>query len=420
MCVWEGVGSFLRCSLFNKLMFLFFLIPSLVFESFEDWKLNYGKKYNTVEEEKVARESFFINDNTIHEHNSKKGSTFLLGHNSFSDLSLQKFRERYLSPLPPMKGGGSWKRGEVHPLPKSVDWVKRGAVTEIKDQGQCGSCWAFSAVASVEGAFAIEYGSLLSLSEEQVVECVTQDSGCGGGWMDDAFSYMEEHPLCTETDFPYSSGGGSCNSSCPPRVEIHSFVDIPPNNETEMQIAVSMHPISIALEADSSSFQLYESGVFDSSSCGTSLDHGVAIVGYGEDKGGKRYWKAKNSWGKSWGEEGFFRIAMGKNMCGLSLKPSYPSHPVEIKEKIARYGDPQYGCYMDEYTTSVSSNGKVCSSQCDVGQKCPPSPLFPSVCVFGKCFLSCMGECPSGSMCIPLVGQEGVCAYNKTVTPLPY
>jgi len=220
-----------------------------------------------------------------------------------------------------------------------MDWTAKGVVAQVKNQGQCGSCWAFSTIGALGSAYAIKTGKLIEFSEQELVSCDTQDSACNGGLMDTAFNWLENFAtagLCTEGDYPYSSGTtasrGEClKSTCAP-VEgsvPSSYVDIQPN-EAALLAAVANHgPISVAIEADQTAFQFYHSGVM-TGQCGTHLDHGVVLVGYGMDsESGIKFWKIKNSWGAGWGESGYIRILRGKRWpiggeCGISSAASYP------------------------------------------------------------------------------------------------
>jgi C1A family cysteine protease len=198
---------------------------------------------------------------------------------------------------------------------ESLDWVEKGAVTPVKDQQQCGSCWAFSTVGAIEGAYFINYIYLTQFSEQNLVSCDNAahggtDNGCNGGLMDNAFTWIEKNGLCTEEDYPYTSGGGksgTCKKTCKPVVTVTGFTDVA--GESGMIPALNKGPVSIGIEADKSAFQLYKGGVLDNAACGKQLDHGVLAVGYGTDDGSaKDYYKVKNSWGGSWGEEGYIRM----------------------------------------------------------------------------------------------------------------
>merc|ERR1712070_1340603 len=262
--------------------------------------------------------------------------------------------------------------------------VSKGAVTPVKNQQQCGSCWAFSTTGSMEGAYQIASGKLESLSEEDLVQCDHNgDQGCSGGLMDNAFTWVSENGICSESSYPYTSGSGrtgTCQKGCSPVVTITGHTDVPAMDEDALKAAVSKHPVSVAIEADKSAFQLYRSGVLDSSSCGTNLDHGVLVVGYGT-LDGKDYWKVKNSWGGSWGLDGYVLMAEGKNMCGIAQQPSYPTGasglgpvtptpaPVPTPAPPAaasHYADPfKSACESDEVNITIQDvSGAVCSPAC--------------------------------------------------------
>merc|ERR1719486_1188061 len=193
----------------------------------------------------------------------------------------------------------------------SVDWTTKNAVTPVKNQGQCGSCWAFSTTGSVEGANAIKTGKLESFSEQELVDCAGSfgNQGCNGGLMDNGFKYIKSKGDALESKYPYTGKTGSCSQAktTPAAVHVTGYTDVPQKNEAQLMAAVAKQPVSVAIEADLSGFQFYKSGVF-SGTCGTKLDHGVLAVGYGTD-GGKAFWKVKNSWGTSWGQQGYIMLA---------------------------------------------------------------------------------------------------------------
>ena len=215
-------------------------------------------------------------------------------------------------------------------VPASVDWRSSGAVTPVKNQGSCGSCWAFSATGAIEGINKIKTGTLVSLSEQQLVDCSSSygNNACNGGLMDNAFKYVKANKLESESDYPYTGKKGTCAYvSSKGKVQLSGLTDVTANSPSQLQAAVAQQPVSVAIEADKSVFQSYSGGIITSTACGTSLDHGVLLIGYGTE-GSQAFWLLKNSWGTTWGEKGYFRVARstasGPGICGLQEEPSYP------------------------------------------------------------------------------------------------
>jgi len=210
--------------------------------------------------------------------------------------------------------------------PSEIDWTTQGAVTAVKDQGSCGSCWAFSATGSLEGQWEMAGGTLTPLSEQQMVDCSKDNAGCQGGLMQYAFDWAKGTSLASMTSYPYKARDGSCQQTYDeaiPKGGVTGYKEI--KDEADLQNAVgTVGPVSVAIEASGMTFQLYSGGVL-TGTCGTDLDHGVLAVGYGT-LGGKDYWKVKNSWGKSWGTNGYVLIQRGTNKCGIADGP--PSYPI--------------------------------------------------------------------------------------------
>merc|ERR1711887_400526 len=236
----------------------------------------------------------------------------------------------------PVSGEIFYSGVSLESLPAEVDWRKNGSVTPVKNQGHCGSCWAFSATGSLEGAHAIKTGKLVSLSEQNLVDCAAKEGnhGCLGGLMDLAFKYIKANGgIDTEASYDYTAKTGkkclynATNSGA----NLTSWVDIPHKSEIDLQKAVgTVGPISVAIDASKPTFHFYKKGVYHDHKCSsTRLDHGVLAVGYGtatqENGRNNDFWLVKNSWGEKWGMDGYIQMVRNeKNACGIATQASYP------------------------------------------------------------------------------------------------
>ncbi|KAJ5076056.1 cathepsin l [Anaeramoeba ignava] len=291
---------------------------------FSHFKNKFNKKYN-VEEEAMRFKIFQSNLKKIQEHNAGDHS-YQMGINQFTDLTNKEYQQKYLSPIKML----------VEPMPQEniqifggqFNWVDKGAVTPIKDQGDCGSCWCFSTTGMIEGCTVAYGGSLISLSEQEIVDCDDGEKyGCGGGWPYQAMQWVTEvGGLCSEQDYPYVGVNQKCqNSSCQPVSTLDSHTQF--TSETDMLNKLeTVGPISIAIDAAGNGFEYYTSGVYtgDDGCSQTLLNHAILIVGYNTDNK-PPYWIVKNSFGTWWGQQGYIWMEYGKNICGLATQAWYGS-----------------------------------------------------------------------------------------------
>ncbi|KAF6154628.1 hypothetical protein GIB67_035421 [Kingdonia uniflora] len=305
-------------------------------ELHEQWMTRYGKVYATLGDKERRFNIFKANTEFINSFNKMGKRPYTLSINEFADQTNEEFvasRNGYKSRSCLRTSSTSFKYENVTAVPSSLDWRKKGAVTPIKNQGQCGSCWAFSAVGATEGITQLTTGKLISLSEQELVDCDTSgvDQGCSGGEMEDAFQFIQHNKgLTTDTHYPYTAVDGTCDAkkASLPAAKITGYEVVPVNSEKALLKAVANQPIAVSIDAGGSAFQFYSSGVFNGE-CGTDLDHGVTAVGYGTSSDGTKYWLVKNSWGTSWGEEGYIRMERGiaakEGICGIAMDSSYPT-----------------------------------------------------------------------------------------------
>ena len=289
-------------------------------KQFEKFIKKYNKKYDSVQEY-LARYQIFKNN--LEEISKPTNDLYETGINQFADMTKNEFRRRYLNLNISIKNTLKFNKVNYVPngnAPESWDWTEQGAVTAVKNQGSCGSCWAFCTVANLEGLYYIKYGELLRFSEQQLVDCDTLDEGCNGGLMEYSFEWIKQNGgLCLEDDYPYKGTEASCKTSVNNVVKVTDWTLLDSTDEEVIkEYLYETGPLAIALNADT--VQYYSSGILSSSDSACDpegMNHGVTLVGYGVENGTK-YWKVKNSWGSSWGEKGYFRILRGKGTCGIN------------------------------------------------------------------------------------------------------
>nr|AAI08032.1 Cathepsin L, 1 b [Danio rerio] len=309
-------------------------------DHWNSWKSQHGKSYH--EDVEVGRRMIWEeNLRKIEQHNfeySYGNHTFKMGMNQFGDMTNEEFRQAmngYTHDPNQTSQGPLFMEPSFFAAPQQVDWRQRGYVTPVKDQKQCGSCWSFSSTGALEGQLFRKTGKLISMSEQNLVDCSRPqgNQGCNGGLMDLAFQYVKENKgLDSEQSYPYLARDDlPCRYD--PRfnvAKITGFVDIPSGNELALMNAVAaVGPVSVAIDASHQSLQFYQSGIYYERACSSSrLDHAVLVVGYGyqgADVAGNRYWIVKNSWSDKWGDKGYIYMAKDKNNhCGVATKASYP------------------------------------------------------------------------------------------------
>ncbi|XP_075139257.1 cathepsin S-like [Leptodactylus fuscus] len=300
------------------------------------WKATHSKKYRHTSEDLSRRLIWENNYNFVAQHNLEHGQglhSYTVGINHLADLASAEARKQLSGLIVPpgavRKKFFSNTNARNTTLPPSVDWRDKGAVTEVKDQGACGSCWAFSAVGALEGQLKIKTGTLVSLSPQNLVDCSSKygSAGCNGGFMTQAFQYViANNGIDSDTSYPYHGTTGQCGynpsnraATCAQYSLIHSG-----HEDILKQLVATIGPISVAIDAGHQSFYLYQSGIYNDPACTQTVNHAVLVVGYGTHNG-QDYWIVKNSWGVNWGESGYVRMARNQgNMCSIATYQCYP------------------------------------------------------------------------------------------------
>lgn len=282
-----------------KFMFLNYLVSALT-------NIEYIEKHNSFNSSYKLEENKFINRNYENEY-FKTNNNYIVNNNLSNqiDYKLDVYKD-------------------------SIDWREKNKVSSVKNQLDCGGCWAFSAVGAVESAWAIKNNQLYNLSEQELIDCSTRNKGCEGGSMDLAFSYIKNNGLCSNISYPYLAKDNICNkNNCKSLINISDYKIVTPNNEKALMRALNHQPVSVAIQANKRTFQFYKSGIYSDPNCGFDLDHGVLLVGYGYDKlNDMDYWIVKNSWGEDWGDNGYIKIMRNiddsRGLCGIAMNPSVP------------------------------------------------------------------------------------------------
>ncbi|XP_078592162.1 pro-cathepsin H-like [Branchiostoma floridae x Branchiostoma japonicum] len=323
---------------FSAILDLSTSVPVASRDDFHLWVKENGKTYQDEKEFERRFEIFLQSAEEVAAHNAG-GHSYELELNKFADMTFEEFRDAYLMTTPQNCSATGEKKARVQsragPVPGKKDWRdKPGVVSGVKDQGHCGSCWTFSATGCLESVTAIAFGAPMNLSEQQLVSCAQgfNNHGCEGGLPSQAWEYVKwAQGIESEKDYPYTAKDGKCMFNTNKTIAyVRDVVNITQGDEDEILKAVgTLNPVSIAYEVVAG-FKLYKKGVYSSKLCRRDqehVNHAVLVVGYGEDESGVPYWIVKNSWGPSWGMDGYFLIERNQNMCGLAECAAYPLPP---------------------------------------------------------------------------------------------
>jgi C1A family cysteine protease len=296
--------------------------------SFNSWAAFHKKVYSASDRD-YRNSVFDANVERIYLHNMYSNSGWTMAVNKFADMTANEWRSVYTRPYN-LTGPKESTALPSIALPESVDWSSQGAVTPVKNQGKC-AAWAFSATGALEGAWFLSKGVLYNVSEQELIDCSSSlgNKGCDGGMMEYAFQYVIDNNLTTDALYPYTATASACVAAGKPyAVSASSYMNVPANSELALTTFIALQPVSVAVEADQSSFQFYSGGVM-TKACGTNLDHAALAVGYGTNTQGQDYYKVKNSWGADWGMNGYILLGRGagfsaQGQCGIQMDPSFP------------------------------------------------------------------------------------------------
>ena len=296
-------------------------------KSFVSW-MRSTNQFFTGDDYQTRFGIYMSNQRLVQEHNA--GNTFKLGMNKFAAYTPSEYKS-----LLGFRQEASNEEATVSNFKVTddeVDWRKKNVVQPIQDQAQCGSCWAFSTVQGCESIYAINAGQLLKFSEQNIVDCVTSCYGCNGGLMTSAIKYVVKKQggkFMPESEYPYKAVAGTCKFDAKKAIgKVSGYINIKSGSESDLAAKIAQYgPACIAIDASHYSFQLYSSGIYNEKSCSSrSLDHGVGCVGYGTEDG-TAYWIVRNSWGESWGEDGYIRMIKDKNnQCGIATMAIIPKY----------------------------------------------------------------------------------------------
>ncbi|XP_036411107.1 cathepsin K-like [Megalops cyprinoides] len=301
----------------------------------ESWKVTHSKEYNSLGEESIRRSVWEKNMQLIEAHNQEYNlgmHSYELAMNHLGDMTTEEVAEKMTGlqvPLVREKNTTFIADDGLEKLPKAIDYRKLGYVSPVRNQGSCGSCWAFSSVGAIEGQLMKTKGKLVPLSPQNLVDCVTENDGCGGGYMTKAFDYVQNNGgIDSEEAYPYVGEDQDCAYNVSGKAaEIRGYKEVQEGSERALQVAVAkVGPVSVGIDATLPSFQFYHKGVYYDRDCNKDdINHAVLAVGYGATSKGKKYWIVKNSWGEGWGNKGYILMARNRNnFCGIANLASFP------------------------------------------------------------------------------------------------